>query len=112
MNAAEITMNVPLREDADGVLRVCGSRVPLDAILSGFEEGATAEEIALQYPTVSLGAIYAVIAYALTNPETIASYRDHRLAEAEHVRRRNESRFDPSGIRERLLRRRSGAPNG
>ena len=34
---------VPLRTDADGVVRVGRTRVTLDTVVAAFEEGATAE---------------------------------------------------------------------
>jgi len=45
----------PLFTDADGVIRVGNTRVTLDTVVSAFEEGATAEEIVYQYPTLNLG---------------------------------------------------------
>ncbi len=38
---------VPLGKDADGVIRVSGTRVTLDSLISAFQEGATAEDISL-----------------------------------------------------------------
>ena len=37
---------VPLAYDADGVLRVAGTRVRLDTVVGAFRLGATAEEVA------------------------------------------------------------------
>ena len=54
--AAALTEPVPLYSDADGVLRVRGSRVTLDIVPAAFADGATAEEIAQQYPSLSLAA--------------------------------------------------------
>ena len=47
-------------EDKDGVIRVKGTRVTLEVIVTAFDAGATAEEIAQQYPTVGLEAAYAL----------------------------------------------------
>jgi uncharacterized protein (DUF433 family) len=54
---------VPIQTDADGVVRVAGTRVTLDIIVSAFEAGATAEEIAQQYASVPLVDVYSVITY-------------------------------------------------
>ncbi|HYV38047.1 MAG TPA: DUF433 domain-containing protein, partial [Gemmataceae bacterium] len=56
---------IPLLLDSDGVLRVSETRVTLDTIVGAFTEGATAEEIAQQYPSVPLADVYAVIGYYL-----------------------------------------------
>jgi uncharacterized protein (DUF433 family) len=97
---------VPLETDRDGVVRVRGSRVTLDTIVAAFFRGATAEEILQQYPTLALADIYAVIAYYLRRRDDVDAYLRRRQAQAEQVRRENEARFDPSGLRERLLARR------
>jgi len=41
---------IPLKVDSDGVVRVGGTRVTLDTIVTAFNNGATAEEIVHQYP--------------------------------------------------------------
>lgn len=97
---------VPLSRDAHGVLRVGRSRVTLDVVVEAFREGASAEEIAHQYPTLDLADVYAVISYYLRHQGEVTAYLSRRRDEAAMVRRRNEARVDPSGIRERLLARR------
>ena len=42
---------VPLEADRDGIMRVGGTRVTLDTVVAVFNERATAEEIAQQYPS-------------------------------------------------------------
>ncbi|MGH3913092.1 MAG: DUF433 domain-containing protein [Pseudonocardiaceae bacterium] len=98
---------VPLSRDAHGVLRVGLSRVTLDVVVGAFREGATAEEIAHQYPTLDLADVYAVISYYLRHQGEVKLYLSRRHDEAEIVRRHNEARVDPSGIRDRLLARRN-----
>ena len=95
----------PLVTDPDGVVRVGGTRVRLDTIVFAFNEGAKAEEIFQQYPAVSLCAVYATITYYLQHRDSVDAYVRDRKARQEEVRRLNELRFDPAGIRERLLRR-------
>jgi uncharacterized protein (DUF433 family) len=48
--------------DADGAVRVAGTRVTLDTIVAAFDAGATAEEIAQHYSSISLADVYSVIA--------------------------------------------------
>ncbi|MGH3943304.1 MAG: DUF433 domain-containing protein [Pseudonocardiaceae bacterium] len=82
------------------------SRVTLDVVVGAFREGATAEEIVHQYPTLDLADVYAVISYYLRHQGEVKAYLSCRRDEAATVRRQNETRVDPSGIRERLLARR------
>jgi len=98
---------VPLEQDADGVVRVGSTRVTLDTVVTAFLEGATAEEIAQQYPSVSLADVYQVIGYYLRRRPEVEAYLNRRHRQREHVRQQNESRFDPSGVRARLLARRA-----
>jgi uncharacterized protein (DUF433 family) len=101
------TETIPLKMDADGVVRVGNTRVTLDTIVAGFMEGATAEEIAQQYPSVHLADVYYVIGYYLRRRSEVEAYLSRRRQQAEQVRQQNESRFDPVGVRERLLARRT-----
>jgi uncharacterized protein (DUF433 family) len=101
---------MPLELDSDGVMRVGGTRVTLDTLVAAFNEGATAEEIAQQYPTLQLADIYAVIGYYLRRRDEVESYLSKRRELAEAVRRENEARFNPVGVRERLLARRQQKP--
>lgn len=99
---------VPLRVDPEGVVRVADTRVTLDTVVDAYREGATAEEIAQQYSSLDLADVYAVIGYFLHRRFEIDAYLEQRRRLAGDVRRENERRFDPQGIRDRLLARRAG----
>jgi uncharacterized protein (DUF433 family) len=99
--------SIPLSTDADGVVRIGGTRVTLDTLVGAFREGATAETIAEQYPTLQLGQIYTVIGYYLRHRTEVDVYLQRRRQEAAQVRQENEARFPALGIRGRLLARRS-----
>ncbi len=110
MTLSVSTERIPLNTDADGVVRVGGTRVTLDTIVGAFEEGATAEEIAQQYSSLNLADVYAVIGYYLRRQTEVKEYLRQRRQQADEVRKQNEARFDPHGVRERLLARRAGKP--
>jgi len=103
---------VPLRSGPDGVVRVGGTRVTLDTVVAAFYEGATAEEITHQYDSLDLADVYAVIGYYLKRRTQVEAYLAERRREGEEVRRQNESRCDPEGVRDRLLARRAPAKEG
>jgi uncharacterized protein (DUF433 family) len=96
---------VPLAADRDGVMRVGGTRVTLDMVVAAFREGATAEEITQQYPSLQLADVYAVIGYYLRHQPEVDDYLRERRARGDEVRRSNEVWFDPAGVRDRLLAR-------
>jgi uncharacterized protein (DUF433 family) len=100
---------VPLAADAGGVIRVGGTRVTLDTVAHAFERGATAEEIVQQFPSLALADVYALLGYLLRHQAEVAAYLDERSAQQSAVRQENERRFDPQGMRARLLARRGPA---
>ena len=98
----------PLAVDADGVVRVGGTRVMLDTLVAAYRNGATAEAIADMYPAVALADMYSALGYALRHPAEVDEYLRRRQTEADATRQGNEARFPPAGVRDRLLARRSG----
>lgn len=98
---------VPLHVDEDGVIRVGGTRVRFDTLAEAFAEGATPEEMAQQYPSLTLADVYAAIAWYLRHRSEAEEYLRQRRELAEQVRRA-EARHSPVGVRERLLARRTG----
>jgi uncharacterized protein (DUF433 family) len=99
---------IPLQTDSTGVVRIGGTRITLDTVVGAFCDGATAEEIVQQYPSLNLADVYYVIGYYLRRTSEVQAYLQARKVDAETVRRQNEARFDPHGIRARLLARRPG----
>lgn len=98
---------LPLTLSKDGVARVGGTRVTLDTVVRAFARGATAEEIAQQYPTLDLSDIYATISYYLQNRDEVETYLEKRVKQAQTIKQENLGRFDQTGIRERLLARKN-----
>jgi uncharacterized protein (DUF433 family) len=96
----------PLVTDADGVVRIGSTRVTLDTLVAAFREGLTAEGIVEQYPSLLLADTYSAIGYFLRHPDEVGAYLQGRQSLAAEVRRENEARFDPNGVRARLLSRR------
>lgn len=105
MASVVITEVVPLTSDADGVIRIGATRVTLDTVVAAFLDGATAEEIVYQYPTLAMSDVYSVIAYYLRQHAEAEAYLRQRRTVAMTVREQNETRFDPAGVRARLLAR-------
>jgi uncharacterized protein (DUF433 family) len=106
MSALPTTAVVPLFTDASGTIRVRGTRVTLDTIATAFRAGATAEEITQKFPSVALADVYQIIAHYLNHTAEMDTYLSRRKAEAAVLKSQVEHRFDPSGLRARLLARR------
>jgi uncharacterized protein (DUF433 family) len=105
MALALTSQPVPLTLTDDGVIRVSGTRVSLDTIVAAFERGSSAEEIALQYSSLPLADIYAVLSFYLRHRQQVQKYLQERAEIAAAVRRDNERLHPSEGIRERLLQR-------
>jgi uncharacterized protein (DUF433 family) len=91
----------------DRTVRVTGTRVSLETIVTAFDSGATPEEIAQQYPSVGLESVYAVISYVLGHRAEVDAYMQRRLDHAGEVKRTIETATPAEGFRARLLNRRS-----
>jgi uncharacterized protein (DUF433 family) len=91
--------------DDHGVIRIAKTRVTLESVILSFQNGATAEEITQQYPSLELADVYSVIAYYLRKRPDVDIYLQQRSRKAKQIQKKNESLFDPVGIRERLLAR-------
>lgn len=105
MTLAIVAETAPLTQTDDGVFRIGNTRVTLDTLVSVFKQGMTAEEIAYRYPSLRLADIYASIAYYLNHQEEVDVYLQQRQQNAHEIRRINETKFDPQGLRDRLLAR-------
>ncbi len=109
MELTIVAETAPLNTDQYGSLRVGDTRVTLDTVVYAFQDGATAEEIAQQYPSLSLPDVYGAIAYYLRHRQEIEAYLVRREVRAVELRAVHETRYNPIGIRERLLARQQRA---
>jgi uncharacterized protein (DUF433 family) len=96
----------PLRATDDGVVRIAGTRIPLERVVRAFLSGMTPEQIAQDFDSLKLEDVYAVINYYLHHRSEVDAY----VAKAENagaeIRKEIEKAFDPADIRARLLSRR------
>ena len=96
---------IPISADADGVMRIGGTRVALETLVNAFEAGATAEEIAVRFDVLRLADVYAVIGFCLCHPVDVASYMAGREHAAAETRQALGARLSGSDIRNRLASR-------
>lgn len=73
---------IPLRTDEHGVIRVGGTRVTLETVVSAFNAGHTPEQIQEDYDVLTLPQLYAVIAYYLNHRAELDAYLEQRQAAA------------------------------
>lgn len=100
------TIIVPMKMDADGNIRISGTRVMLDTLIAYYKQGQTPEELHESFDTVPLEDVYAVITYYLAHREALDAYLKQREEEGERLRREIEASYTPEqrARHERLLR--------
>jgi uncharacterized protein (DUF433 family) len=69
-----------VRVDEHGVMRVANSRVMLDSVVAGFDQGHSPETIRQQYPSLNLEDVYGAIAYYLANVKEVNDYMKRQAA--------------------------------
>jgi uncharacterized protein (DUF433 family) len=95
-----------LREDDRGVLRVGGTRIPLETVLAAYEAGLTVEEIVLEFDALDPADVHEVLSHALRHPSEVRLYLQSRARAGEDARRQSEARSPAAALRARLLARR------
>ena len=105
MSLVPTTEAVPITTDANGTLCIGGTRVTLDTVINAFNAGATPEEIVHQFSSLTLADVYLVVGHYLRNTADVDEYLSQRELVRQSVKQENDIRFDPKGIRDRLLAR-------
>jgi uncharacterized protein (DUF433 family) len=108
MTLAIVAESAPLEANADGVVRLGKTRVTLDTVVTIFNQGATAEEIVYRFPSLKLADVYATIAFYLNHQQAVEAYLQQRQQQSQEIRKMNQAKFDPQGLRDRLLARKTG----
>lgn len=96
----------PVQEDAHGVLRIAGTRVTLDSLVELYDQGASAEEIALSFESLALHEIYAALGYYLAHRPLLDEYLRMQRQARTAARVQAERRCPPAEVRARLAGRR------
>jgi uncharacterized protein (DUF433 family) len=93
-----------VRVDEHGAMRIGNSRVMLDSIVAGFEQGHSPETLQQQYPALSLEEVYGAITYYLAHTDEVHAYLKRQDELWEAWRAKGASRSSPVVERLRALR--------
>src|SRR5215831_10094843 len=93
-----------VRVDKHGVMRVGTTRVMLDALVAGFEQGHSPETIQQQFPALSLEEVYGAIPYYLSHRDEVQAYLKRQEVLWEGLRAEAEKQVSPVVKRLRALR--------
>jgi len=93
-------------------IRIAGTRIGIETVLRGYQEGCSPEEIVLRYPTLSLEQVYATITYYLANREQVEIYvkQVRRLQEEAFKEQQQRPNEFVRALRERLQEYRTVRP--
>lgn len=107
-----VSQHVPLTQWEDGTIRIIGTRVTLDVIVTQFSLGATAEQIHDSFPAASLKDIYGTIYYYLEHADAVDAYMREQQQAAAVTRAWVDSQAGNQVLRERLRARREQRMRG
>lgn len=93
-----VAIDVPLRTDEHGKLRVGSTRVLLDLVIHAFWQGETAEGIVDSYPTLRLADVYAILAYYLTHRAEVDAYVEQANKASERIQSEIEAHYTPETL--------------
>jgi len=93
---------IPLRQ-VEGIVYVGETRVTMQCVVEMFDHGASPEEIAQEYDSLSLPDVYAVLTYYLRNRDAVTALLAKQVAESDEAGKSAEAAF-PNHLREKLLR--------
>jgi uncharacterized protein (DUF433 family) len=91
MIATPVAMDVPLRTDKDGAIRIGNTRVLLEVVIGAHQRGDTPEQIVEGFPTLNLADVYAVIAYYLSHQNEVGEYIQQVEGAGEAIQRKFEA---------------------
>lgn len=98
MLATPTAIDVPLRIDGHGKIRVGDTRILLELVIHAFQQGESAEGIVDSYPTLKLADVYVVLAYYLTHRAEIDAYLRQADAAADRIQREIEAGYSPDTL--------------
>jgi hypothetical protein len=84
-------------------MRVGKTRVMLDAVVAGFEQGHSPETIQQQFPALSLEEVYGAITFYLAHRDEVQAYLKRQKAFWEALRAEAEKQVSPVVKRLRAL---------
>ena len=82
-------------KEHEGAYRIAGTRVSLDSIVYGFNDGQSPETIAQSFPVLDLEQVYGAITYYLAHRSEIDAYLEQARQDYE-IARQAERDADPA----------------
>lgn len=104
------TLDIPLPDFLnwqDGEVRLTGHRINLYGVIRRYEEGFSAEMLALHYPSLSLAHVHKVIAFYLENQDAVSKYVAEYHADMKEQERQSQPSLTLKMLRERIAKKKA-----
>ena len=89
-------------------IRIKGTRIGIEIVIEDFLDGASPEEIAIRYPSLSLEQVYATITYYMANREEVNTYIETGWREVEKAAQAQDE--NPPDVVKRLRQLKQANP--
>jgi uncharacterized protein (DUF433 family) len=83
---------------SSGDIRIRGSRVGIEQIVWAYLDGSLAEQIAIEYPTITLAQVHGAIAYYLSHRPAVDAYLADLDRTAREARATQASQPEPEVV--------------
>lgn len=103
-------LDIPLPEFLnwqDGEVRLTGHRINLYGVIRRYEDGYSAEMLALHYPSLSLAHVHKVVAFYLENQRAVSRYVADYYAGVEKQERQHQPRVTLQMLRDRIAKQKA-----
>jgi uncharacterized protein (DUF433 family) len=91
MSLTPPTIEIPLRTDEYGTIRIGETHITLETIIAAHQRGDTPQEIVDGFPSLELADVYALIAYYLQHQKNIDNYIRQQDKKADQLRHEIET---------------------
>src|SRR5689334_12518981 len=105
MISSPFTVDVPLRTDENGVIRIGKTRVTLQTVIADLQRGASPKEIADHFPVLNERDVYLVVEYYQQHREAVDEYIRQQEEVVAKTRQEFEKIFPQEGFKAELLAR-------
>ena len=95
----------PLVQWEDGSIRIAGTRMRFNIIITAYKLGKTPEQLTQSFPDLSLEKAYALIAYYLAHRPEVDAWLEQIDREAREAASRYEARWPNTEAKERIKAR-------
>ncbi len=89
------------------VIRIKGTRIPIDTVIAAYHRGDTPNEIDSAFPTIGLSNVYGILSYYLDNQTMLDAYMERGEKVAAQMRAKWQTLYPSDDLWSKLKARRA-----